>query len=326
MTAVTVSAVVTAHDRREFLADGVRSAIASGADEVLVVRNFDGPIEGAEGRYRQIRCDTADTGAKEAAGLEAATGDVVAYLDDDDVWEEAKVGRLRERFGSDPSLVYFCHAQRTIDREGRLVRATHREISGKDPRRFASADSDDLRELVEHVWPGNNSSTVIRRAWALPWSPTLREAGWACDMFWFVAALVSEGTIELSPEPLVRLRLHTQNMSQTRGATPLEFQRRHAQSSERFARAYDVMAGVASARRGPRSRTVRFLREGSIAFRFYADLESNQHVRSSAWRALWAGPGLRDRGVLVSALVAVISPGLARRMLYRSSLRRWRLG
>jgi glycosyltransferase involved in cell wall biosynthesis len=325
MNALRVSAVVTAHDRREFLAEAVRSALVSGADEVIVVRNFDGPIEGAEGRYRDLRCDVAETGEKESRGLEAATGDIVAYLDDDDVWEPTKVPRLRERFGADPQLVYFCHAQRAIDREGRWVEATHREISGKDPRRFATSDRDDLRFLVENVWTGNNSSTVLRREWAARWVPTLREAGWACDLFWFVAALLDHRGIELSPEALVRLRMHGQNMSQTRGASPEEFRRRHAESSARFARAYEVLARVARERQGSRSGTVRFLSEGAVAFRFYSDLESGMRARASAGRALRRGPGLADRGVLAAALVAVVSPALARRLLYRSSLRRWRL-
>jgi|HubBroStandDraft_1064217.scaffolds.fasta_scaffold23523_2 Glycosyl transferase family 2 len=326
MTPVTVSAVVTAHDRREFLAEAVRSALDSGADEVIVVRNFDGPIEGCEGKYRNLRCDVAESGEKEARGLDAATGDVVAYLDDDDVWEAAKVPRIRERFGADARLVYFGHAQRAIDRSGQFVRATHREMEGKDPTRFAQADRDDLGFLVERVWTGNNSSTVVRRSWGSEWVASLREAGWACDLFWFVAALLSDGGIELSSEALVRLRMHDQNMSQTRGATPEQFRRRHGTASARFARAYDLMARVAATRRGEESRTVRYLREGAVAFHFYADLENGEHSRSSAWRALGRGPGFRDRRVVLAALVAVVSPGLARKLLYRSSVRRWRLG
>ncbi|MGA8542560.1 MAG: glycosyltransferase [Thermoplasmata archaeon] len=325
MAGVTVTAVITAHDRRQYLADAVRSALASGADEVVVVRNFSGPIEGCEGRYRDVPCDVADSGEKEARGVEVATGDLVGFLDDDDVWEESKVGRIRERFSADANLGYFCHSQRPIDRAGAFVTAHHPEISGKDPTRFATADRADLRALVETVWPGNNSSTVLRRSWAIDWLPKLREAGWACDLFWFVAALLSERGIELSAEPLVRLRLHDQNMSQTREASPEQFRERHATASARFARAYDVMARATSERRGPYAAMTRYLSEGAVAFHYFADLENGAHPRGSAWRALVHGPGLRRRGVVGSALVALLSPGAARRLLYRASERRWRL-
>jgi hypothetical protein len=325
VAALRVTAVITAHDRRQYLAEAIRSALASGADEVVVVRNFSGPIEGCEGTYRDVRCDISDTGEKEARGVEAATGEVVAFLDDDDLWEAAKVPRIRERFGPSANLVYFCHMQRAIDRTGALVTARHPELTGKDPARFASADRADFAALVDRVWPGNNSSTVLRRSWAVDWLPTLREAGWACDLFWFVAALLSDRELELSPEPLVRLRMHDQNMSQTRDASAEEFRRRHGTSSGRFARAYDVLTRVASQRRGPRAPMVRFLAQGAVAFHFFADLENGEHARRSAWRAIVHGPGWQRRRVLGSALIALFWPGEARRLLYRASERRWRL-
>ena len=173
MPAVRVTAVVTAHDRRQYLAEAVRSALDSGADEVVVVRNFAGPIDGCEGRYRDVPCEIPDTGEKEARGADAATGEVVAFLDDDDVWEPTKVPALREAFGRDPDLVYFCHRQSAIDSQGRPVAASHRELTGKDPTRFRSADHGDLRQLVETVWPGNNSSTALRAS-----TTSGRGAGW----------------------------------------------------------------------------------------------------------------------------------------------------
>jgi len=326
VTAPSVTAVVTAHDRREFLARAVRSALDGGADEVVVVRNFSGPIEGCEGRYRDVPCDIPDTGEKEARGVEASTSDVVGFLDDDDEWEPAKVPRIREVFGRDPGVVYFVHCQRPIDRDGQPVTAVHPEIQGKDPARFAQVDRGDLQRLVDEVWPGNNSSTVVRRGWALEWVGSLRSAGWACDLFWFVAALLSGRELELSGETLVRLRLHERNMSQTRGATPEEFRRRHGESSARFARAYDVLTALARVRRGPTAPMTRFLAEGAVAFHFFADLEGGVRPRSAAWRVLWHGPGLRQRGVVGSALVALVTPAGARRLLYRASERRWRLG
>ncbi|MGI0130675.1 MAG: glycosyltransferase [Thermoplasmata archaeon] len=326
MGAPTVSAVVTAHDRRTFLPDAVGSALASGADEVIVVRNFSGPIEGCEGRYRDVPCDVPDTGEKEARGVAAAEGDVVAFLDDDDLWETAKVAAVRERFASRPDLIYFCHRQRPIDVEGRWVDASHPELTGKDPTRFARTDRADLRTLVEEVWPGNNSSTVVSRRWAMGWLPTLRAAGWSCDLFWFVAALLSDGEMELSPTPLVRLRLHDRNMSSTRGASPEEFRRRHAEASARFARAYDVLARATGDRRGAGSAMGRYLSESAVAFHFFSDLESGLRPRSAAARALRRGPGLHRSGVVGSALVTLISPAVARRLVYRSSVRRWRLG
>jgi Glycosyl transferase family 2 len=322
----TVSAVVTAHDRRAFLPEAVASALASGADEVVVVRNFSGPIDGVEGRYRDVPCAAEETGVKEAVGLEAAVGEVVAFLDDDDTWDPAKVPHVRELFGGEPALVYYCHDQVPVDRSGRPAEARHREWARTDPARFAKWDGRDLRTLFREIWPGNNSSTVVRRRWGISWTAALREAGWAADRFWVAAALIDHRPMRLEDAPLTRLRLHDQNMSQARSASPEEFRRRHAVASARFARSFRTLARIASERGGPDSPIARHFGESAAAFGFFADLENDVRPRRAALSVLRRGPGWIDRAVLGSALLALASPGLARRLLYRSSLRRWKLG
>ena len=263
MSTPTITAVITAHDRVAFLPFAVRSAVEGGADEVVVVRNFTGPIEGCEGRYLDILCPTPDTAEKQCRGLEAARGDVVALLDDDDVWTPEKVPRVRELFGASPTLHYYDHAQRPIDSQGRPIQASHPELAGTHPERFDGWDGQDFGELVRSIWPGNCSSTSVRRSWAVEWIPAAREAGWSADLFWLVAALLSgRSGMRITAEPLTLLRLHDQNMSHARGATPEEFRARHRVASERFARANGTLARIAAERAGPDAPMTRYLDAG----------------------------------------------------------------
>jgi Glycosyl transferase family 2 len=326
MTLVRVAAVVTAHDRREFLPAAVRSALDSGADEVIVVRNFAGPIEGCEGRYRDVPCSTPDTNEKEARGLEASHSDVVGFLDDDDRWTPEKVPQLRTLFGGNPDLVYYCHAHTAIDTSGRPVTARHRELADKHPEEFDRWNGADFGTLVRTIWPGNNSSTVVRRSWAIESLPAFREAGWSADLFWLVTALLSRRPVRIGAEPLTQLRLHGANMSHARSSTAAEFRVRHQTTCERFARSNSTMARLAAARLGPDASMTVYLTEAAEAFRFFSDLEAGRHSRGAAWRALRTHAGRTDRGVVLAATAALASPTLARRLLYRSSLRRWSLG
>ncbi|MCI4364610.1 MAG: glycosyltransferase family 2 protein [Thermoplasmata archaeon] len=325
MTGVTVTAVVTAHDRREFLPAAVRSALEGGADEVVVVRNFGGPIEGCEGRYQDILCPTPDTNEKEGRGLEASHGEVVGFLDDDDLWAAEKVSRLRTLFANDPDLVYYCHPQRAVDSRGVPVTATHRELASKRPELFPEWDGSDFERLVRTIWPGNNSSTVVRRSWAVEWLPAFREAGWSADLFWLVASLLSHRHVQIGADPLTLLRLHDANMSQTRGSTREEFRARHRTTCERFARSNGVLARIARERLGSYSPMATYLSETAEGFRFFADLEAGRRPRRAGVRAVRHGAGRRDRGVFLTALVTLVSPELARRLLFRSSVRRWNL-
>ena len=321
-----VTAVITAHDRVAFLPRAVRSALQSGADEVIVVRNYSSPIEGCEGQYRDILCTVPDTGEKQCRGIEAAAGDIVAILDDDDLWTPEKVPRVRAVFSEDPTLVYWCHAQTPIDADDRPTQAGHRELAATHPERFPQWDGKDFTDLVRNIWPGNSSSTSLRRTWALEWVAAAREAGWSADLFWLFAAVLSGRRLLITPETLTRLRLHAQNMSHARASTPEEFRERHRIGCERFARANGTMARLSAARTGPDSPMTRYLAHATEGFRFFAALEGGNRPRRAAARALGTGAGRGDRGVLLTALVTLLSPGLARRILYRSSLRRWRLG
>ncbi|HLM90760.1 MAG TPA: glycosyltransferase family 2 protein [Thermoplasmata archaeon] len=327
MNAPTVTAVITAHDRVAFLPYAVRSALDGGADQVVVVRNFTGPIEGCAGRYLDVLCPIPDTAEKQCRGLEAARCEVVSFLDDDDVWTPEKLSRVRTLFGGDPTLLYYDHAQRPIDAEGRPILASHPELAATHPERFDQWDGRDFGELVKTIWPGNSSSTSVRRAWAVDWITAAREAGWSADLFWLVAALLSgRAGVRITPEPLTLLRLHDRNMSHARGATPEEFRTRHRIASERFARANGTLARIATERVGPASPMTQYLTRAAEGFRFFAALEAGDRARSAALRALRAGAGKGDRGVRLAAGMALVSPALARRLLFRSSLRRWALG
>ena len=320
-----VTALVAAHDRRPFLAAAVRSALDAGADEVLVVRNFDDPLDGLEGRYRPIPCAAVETCEKHALGVEAAHGDLIAFLDDDDLWTPDKLPHVRARFAARPDLVYLCHAHRAIDAAGTPVDARHPELAGKDPRRFATWDGRDFETLLRSIWPGNNSSMVVRTSWAREQVPLLRASGWSSDLAWLVAALSSGGALEIDPAELSFLRLHDQNMSQTRGAGPAEFRERHRIAAERFARANGALARIARERgRGPPNMAAS-LAARAEGFRFFADLEGARRPRRAAWRALGDRDARQDRAVRAAALVALLSPAYARHLLYRSSRRRWAL-
>lgn len=328
MSSLSVSAVVLAHSRRDFLATAVRSSLDAGADEVIVVRSFSGPIEGVDGLYRDIRCDCPETGLKHAIGVEAATGDLVGFLDDDDLWEPGKVARLRQQWMTRPDLTYLSHRQQAIDRTGHPVTARHREFAGREPARFVRWDPSDFPDLIDRIWPGNGSSTVVARSWALGWLPALREVRWSADTFWLVAAVLSGRPLErmaVLDEPLTRLRLHDENMSHVRGTTAQAFRRRHGAQSRKFAEAFEAMTHLANAMAGSTASITRCLAAKAVDFRFFAELEEGTHARDAARRALATGQGIGDPGAFRAAMVAAFAPSLARWLLYRSSLRRWRL-
>ncbi len=326
---VSVAAVITAHDRQTFLPEAIRSAVAAGVDEVVVVRNFTGPLEIPSAlRSQDLQVTESETGAKQTVGLAACRSDAVCFLDDDDLWDPRKGLAVRDWFAMNPAIQYAVHFQIPVDAVNRPVVARHAEWA----RRTFEAPSGDLwngfRTFHDRHWPGNNSSTCVRRVWALGVAPWLARAGWSADTFWFVAAVLAgrDGSrIWVAPDRFTRLRLHDANMSQTRGSDRMKFRERHRIMCERFGRASGIMTEMVRSYGAGGTELERFLVEREQIFRYCADLESGRLSRRSALKAVWRGPR-GDRSYTLATLLSVGSPELARRAIYRSSLKRWATG
>ena len=101
---LTVSGVINAYDRPEFLRGAIASALAQTRplDELIVLDDCSptdlAPVIAPFGdRVRHLRL-SPNRGLTVArnAGVEAASGDVVAFLDDDDEWLPDKIARQSE--------------------------------------------------------------------------------------------------------------------------------------------------------------------------------------------------------------------------------------
>jgi Glycosyl transferase family 2 len=289
--------VVTSHDpaRAKWLRLAVASAIGSGADEVLVVRPYDGSLGDVDGRYRDLRTSDPTPAGKHADGVAAATGDVVAFLDDDDEWKPEKVGVLRDRFGARPDLVLVNHAFDEVDEQGRFLRP-----------------GAPLRG-----WWTLSSNLAVRRAWATPRIPILREARWENDEVWVTLAEIDAPTgFEVLPQSLTRWRDHSGNISRAHQDSARLFRAARALQYPRWVGAEDVLLRYALARSLPESSPiVRLHRQRKTVFEFLSDLENGRSARAAAatfLRTPYATGRLRTL-----ARLARLSPGLARYALYR---------
>ena len=109
-----ISVIVTAYNRREFIRDAVNSAINSVLPkdeyEIIVIKNFrdeyvDNIVEKIGGK--SIFTNLISIGAKAALGIDAAEGDVITFLEDDDMYLPDRLEIIRKVFDNDPSLIYY---------------------------------------------------------------------------------------------------------------------------------------------------------------------------------------------------------------------------
>jgi len=199
----TVSAVVLVYDEEAYIAEAIESVLAQThrCGEVIVVDN------GSTDRSREIAAAYAPAvtvqveskrgiGFARNAGLEAASGDYLAFLDGDDTWEPRKTELQLAacESGERPDLV-FGHVRQLVSPE-------------LDPALAARL------KLPERPQPGMYLGAMLapRSTWDRvgPW-----ERGWdvADGLAWFVRARSLGLREAMLPDVVANRRIHGANQS-----------------------------------------------------------------------------------------------------------------
>jgi len=172
-----VTVIITVYNMVKYLESTIQSALrqAPAADEILVID--DGSTDGSSeilARYshalRVIRNPTnRGVFLSTLRGIKASTGDILCFLDADDLWAPNKVGAVRSVFERDATLVLVSHDYRFMKANGTTLRED--DPSQDEMRRLLSRGQDELlsqkmRESIlqyqGHVWLGSGYS--IRRS------------------------------------------------------------------------------------------------------------------------------------------------------------------
>lgn len=108
--------------------DAVRSVLDSPVDRaayeiIVAIDHIDEPLAGALRTLGVVVLPVNSTGGGEmvVAGIRAARGEILAFLDDDDCFLPEKLARVLEVF-QDPDLVWYRHGFRRVDVQRRPLR------------------------------------------------------------------------------------------------------------------------------------------------------------------------------------------------------------
>ena len=134
MTDPSISVIVPCYNGRRYLAEALDSVLTQThrALEVIVVDDGstdDSPriAQGYGNRVSLVQQSNAGPAAARNAGIARATGDLLAFIDQDDLWLPDKLAIQCVAFRDDPSLdLCYCHVQRLwsaeLDHEARRYR------------------------------------------------------------------------------------------------------------------------------------------------------------------------------------------------------------
>jgi glycosyltransferase involved in cell wall biosynthesis len=226
MVAAQVSVVIPTRDRADLLRSTLRSVVAQRDVDTEVIVVDDGStspaaevVTAVAGEGAVVLRNPTPGGVSRArnVGAAAASGDWIAFLDDDDLWAADKLAAqiaAGERTGA--SWVLAGAAQ--FDHRG--VSAVH----------HAPAAEDVIGALPwRNVVPGGCSNVVMRRD-ALPAEPFDPALATLADWDLWIR-LAEQGAPAVVPQVLVAYRLHGDNLSSRRAGVLAEaahIERKHA--------------------------------------------------------------------------------------------------
>lgn len=207
-----VSVVIPVFNQARFVGDAVSSALGQTLSPLEVIVVDDGSTDETPEVLRQfataprvkiIRQDNRGVAAARNAGVAAAHGKYLAFLDADDIWLPPKLARQRDRFGLNPELTLVHCGLMVIDENKTKLRE---EAAGRE-----GHIAPELLFFEGPVILGGGSGLMVPAG-------LFRELGgfdermstsadW--DLFY---RLANRGPVGFVPEILLQYRMHGHNM------------------------------------------------------------------------------------------------------------------
>ncbi|MCI4356971.1 MAG: glycosyltransferase family 2 protein, partial [Thermoplasmata archaeon] len=222
-----ISALVLAHDRRDFLPVAVRSVLnqtlpSEEMELVIVHTGASFPLDSPRPdlRIRLIPTEKRTIGEKLALGIAECRGRAVAVLEDDDVWAPTKLARVAEAFHQHPNLGFY-HNDFVVWHASDPAAPTPPELGSVGPSGTHFADRyrpstlpvRAARRILRYGGLLNASSISVRRDLLLPSLETLTRATASPELGLFVPAVQADALLQFDGTILTGYRRHARAMT-----------------------------------------------------------------------------------------------------------------
>jgi glycosyltransferase involved in cell wall biosynthesis len=203
-----VSVVIAAYNQGPFLARAIDSALAQTYPRVEIIIVNDGSTDPSTretvaryaGRVHYVEQQHAGVAVARNTGVAAAAGELIAWLDHDDVWLPQRLRVGVNALRAHPDVALFHANYYHIDATGQRVSVTHLPAGEWQP----------LPSLLLDT-PISPCTTLLRRSLFTELGPLDPGLSHAEDWYWTLLLALRGGRFYCIAEPLAEYRWHEEN-------------------------------------------------------------------------------------------------------------------
>ena len=151
---VYISVIIPSYNRKDFLLNAIKSVLNQTVDkkyyEIIVIKNYnDDKIDNFINRnnIKNISCNDKSLPAKIYKALKNANGDIISFLDDDDLFFNSKLEYVYNLFKYNDNLVYYHNYYYPVDCTGKYKNFVNNNIDFNNSCITIKKDSIDLNKL-----------------------------------------------------------------------------------------------------------------------------------------------------------------------------------
>jgi len=221
-----ISIVITAYNRKQFLSQAIESIAKQEIDrsefEVIVVSNFklDDSLFNKGMAISSIVMD-GTIGEFLYSGVKAAKFDIIAFLDDDDIFLPGKLKAVKDIFSENPDLCYYHNAPEYLD-----INLNHKDYVRLVERKSSLYTDNDLdfdtatnlkyiKSALDMNVNFNLSCISIRKEVYSAYLPLLEQIKACPEDFFFWTGVLSGCRIKIDHRKFTGYRLHNFNYSRS---------------------------------------------------------------------------------------------------------------
>lgn len=219
MSKPRISVIVTAHNRKQFIKEALLSlinqSISKSLYEIIVVKNYKDDIIddfiNNIGALNEFIPGESSVTEKYAAGISKSQGEIICFLEDDDLYKRNRLETINKIFTENRDVVYYHNECSCIDKDSRFINCKSNEIT---ERRFAIIDTSRISTRLFRKMESNFrldynvSSIAVRKEVLSDKLIDLKKIRTMGDVFIFYASVFYLKKIVADPSKLTFIRFH----------------------------------------------------------------------------------------------------------------------